>query len=739
MTGNTGLASEKKLPVWKHIVFSILTVGFILALLESSLALFGIQPESRQLDPYVGFVPSIPLYVEKTAADGTRFLVTAENKLHLFNAQSFTRQKAPNTVRVFCIGGSTTYGRPFNDVTSYCGWLRELLNQLDTEKHWEIINAGGISYASYRIATLMDELVQYDPDLFIVYTGHNEFLEQRTYSDLIDRPDWVRSLHASLSDTRIYSAIKTVSRNAAVWHKENNPTSGSLRDEVTAILDKSVGLSAYERDDDLARHVIQHYRYNLERMIQLAESHNAQTVFISPASNLRSSSPFKSSFQTSTSNEQRQQILRLLKEADELHVAGNFNAAISLLKKAVRLDERYAETHYRLGRVLFDNGQKAPALSAFERARDEDICPLRILPPMSATLREVVKEAGVPMVDFEALISRHCQQSYGHSIPGFELFYDHVHPTIDAHKLLALELFEALQNTGLLSKATRPGKDHIARASSIVHSRLDTRARALAFRNLAKVLSWAGKTHDAVRLAKQSLSLSSTLTSDDMNEISAENLFILGSYAMDKRDWFSAESYLSRSIELASDFGKSHNNLGLVLVKLGQINEAIKHYQRAIEIDNEHVNAHFNLANAYYRIGEYMPAARHYKQVLQSDPEDLVTLHHLAETLVESGMHEQSLVYYRNIVSLTPGDSQAHYDLARVLHLLGKQTEALNSYKRVLELESNHAETHFHVAKIYESQGDLDKAYMYYRRAIELKPGWSEALSAFKQLMNKQG
>ncbi len=100
MTGNTGLASEKKLPVWKHIVFSILTVGFILALLESSLALFGIQPESRQLDPYVGFVPSIPLYVEKTAADGTRFLVTAENKLHLFNAQSFTRQKAPNTVRV---------------------------------------------------------------------------------------------------------------------------------------------------------------------------------------------------------------------------------------------------------------------------------------------------------------------------------------------------------------------------------------------------------------------------------------------------------------------------------------------------------------------------------------------------------------------------------------------------------------------------------------------------------------
>ena len=45
----------------------------------------------------------------------------------------------------------------------------------------EIINTGGISYASYRVARLMEELLAYQPDVFVIYTGHNEFLEKRIY------------------------------------------------------------------------------------------------------------------------------------------------------------------------------------------------------------------------------------------------------------------------------------------------------------------------------------------------------------------------------------------------------------------------------------------------------------------------------------------------------------------------------------------------------------------------------
>ncbi len=62
--------------------------------------------------------------------------------------QRFGATKEPEARRLFCIGGSTTYGRPFDDATSFCGWLRGFLERVDPEREWEVVNAGGISYAS---------------------------------------------------------------------------------------------------------------------------------------------------------------------------------------------------------------------------------------------------------------------------------------------------------------------------------------------------------------------------------------------------------------------------------------------------------------------------------------------------------------------------------------------------------------------------------------------------------------
>jgi len=85
--------------------------------------------------------------------------------------------------------GSATYGRPFFDHTSFPGWLRAFLPRADPTRKWEVINAGAISYASYRIKGLMAELSRFEPDLFIVYTGENEFLERRTYASAFNTPE----------------------------------------------------------------------------------------------------------------------------------------------------------------------------------------------------------------------------------------------------------------------------------------------------------------------------------------------------------------------------------------------------------------------------------------------------------------------------------------------------------------------------------------------------------------------
>ncbi len=89
------------------IVIILVTVGLFFGLLEGGLALFGVQPVLQEDDPFVGFALNVPLFIPSQGV-----MTTAPNKKDFFNQQSFAKEKPPNTYRIFCLGGSTTYGVP---------------------------------------------------------------------------------------------------------------------------------------------------------------------------------------------------------------------------------------------------------------------------------------------------------------------------------------------------------------------------------------------------------------------------------------------------------------------------------------------------------------------------------------------------------------------------------------------------------------------------------------------------
>ena len=186
----TGMELKSQLSTRKKVVFAILATVIFLLLCETILCLLPEKLMSSPVenrDPFVGF-DSVPLLLQQKDVDGRLIAKTNPDKLIWFNEQQFPIEKSKHTVRVACVGGSTTYGRPFDDHTSFVGYLRELLPVMAPEANWEVINAGGISYASYRVAAVMEELSQYEVDFFVVYTGQNEFLEWRTYGKLMDGP-----------------------------------------------------------------------------------------------------------------------------------------------------------------------------------------------------------------------------------------------------------------------------------------------------------------------------------------------------------------------------------------------------------------------------------------------------------------------------------------------------------------------------------------------------------------------
>ncbi|MBD3161210.1 MAG: tetratricopeptide repeat protein [Candidatus Eisenbacteria bacterium] len=563
---------RRKLALWKRVVFPIVPAVLLLLLLEGALALFGVRPQIEREDPFVGFVSRVPLFVEETGRPGGPTMATAANKQNLFNVQRFPKSKPADAYRIFCLGGSTTYGRPYADATSFAGWLRALLPAVDPDRRYEVVNAGGISYASYRIGELMNELVRYEPDLFVVYTGHNEFLEERTYGEIRRTPAAYKELFLALSRTRIWAASRRIAERLRPSPETPRDPESLLPREVQAKLDRSAGPSIYERDDAQRRKILAHYRFSLERIVEMARGAGAEALLVVPASKLRDCTPFKSQHTAGLNEEERARSEALLAAARERLQADDPKEALVLLDQALALDPRHADLHYRRGMALFALDRYEEADSSLRRARAEDVCPLRAFDAMQEIVREVAREKEVPLVDFPDLVASVTAQERGHAIPGDELFLDHVHPTIHGHGLLAEAILEELVAAGELRPERDLDRRVFDRIAARIHGGISPETHALALANLALTLDWAGKEEESRTLARKAL------------ESGAEDptiLMIVARHAAKEGREEEALGYFLRSLRANPGSPVVHSQLGMLQAGRGDLEAAAAHFYLA--------------------------------------------------------------------------------------------------------------------------------------------------------------
>lgn len=578
---------------YKKLFFSVLTTVTVLALLEFALRLAGVQPVTDSRDPFVGFSHQVPLLETVRDEAGKEYLRTAKSKLIWFNDQVFPKKKDSRVRRIFCLGGSTTYGHPYDDTTSFCGWMREYLPVTDTAQQWEVINCGGISYASYRVAALMEELVQYEPDLFVIFSAHNEFLERRTYADMFERSTAGLQIHAALSRTRTYAIADRL------IHGEPAKTSNLMPAEVDEELNHTIGPTDYHRDPKWRGQVLAHYEQNLRRMVTIARRANCKIVFITPASNERDCSPFKSEFAAQVSDAQRTEVLGLLALADRDATTNELDKAINRLTKATQIAPELAEARYRLGKLLMQAKKHEEAHSEFMAALNEDVCPLRAVDDITASIRRVGSELNVPVVDFAMQLRGLCQQQYGYQCLGEEYFLDHVHPTIEVNRQLAIWIIDELQRakivdgTDLHATQIQPA---LAAATERVMNRIDQRAHGVALRNLAKVLHWSGKFAEAAPRASDALEL---LVDDP------ESRYVLADCLHHTGDDKGAMAQYELLFSGPKDWGKAYLPYADLLVEHGEFARAKPYLLLALLFDPANAYTHFLLGRTHLELGEY--------------------------------------------------------------------------------------------------------------------------------------
>jgi tetratricopeptide (TPR) repeat protein len=624
------------------------TIAFFV-LVELVLMAAGVVPLYERTDPYVGFSGYAPLFLERDRSGGEPIFETAPNKTQWFNSQRFPARKAEGVTRIFCLGGSTTYGRPYDDRTSFCGWLRGFLPAVDSDRRWEVINAGGISYASYRVAGVMEELADYEPDLFIVYSGHNEFLEQRTYGKLLKTPEFVRNLGALASRMRLYSALYDVTYEQG----------DVLSTEVDALLDRTIGPEDYHRDDEMRVAVLDHYRSSLTRMTRISERSGARLILVTPASNVGDFSPFKAEPTDGLSAHAIRQVRELKLSASRALDEGNHEQALAISEQALDLDDRDAELLYLRARALRAVGRTDEARTAFLEALDEDVCPLRALTPIPEMVTDIARSNRTGFVDFARIVNERSPDG----IPGSELFLDHVHPTIQGNRLLALALVEEMTRMGIVFPAATWDAATIAEISEQLESSLDEQAHALALRNLSRVLLWAGKHDEAERLVDRAL----TATPED-----GESQFRKAVLLHRAGNHEAALVHYREAARLLPSDATLHNALGGLLSELGRLTEARVELETAIGLDRTLVTAHYDLGLVLKNLGEHRQAEAVYRRVLELDPSHADAHNNLGVILAQRGDFAAAAELFARALRIDPNHTSASENLARARAAQGR-------------------------------------------------------------------
>lgn len=678
MASERNRSSGRLRGVLKNSLISLLALVLFFGALELVLALAGVRPLLLTEDPLVGFAGNVPLFVEDRLADGTAVMRTAENKLSLFNRQRFPREKGPDRFRIFCLGGSTTYGRPFRHEASFAGWLHAFLEAAEPGRDWEVINAGGVSYASYRVANLMKELAGYQPDLFIIYTGQNEFLEERSYGGLAGLPPWLVDTDALLNGTRTYSGMKRLYRSLRPSSLERARDRYQVSGEVDEILTHTRGPTSYRRDDELKQGVLTHYRLNLERMVRLARDAGAEVVLVTPAVNLKDMSPFKSEHREGLGEQERAALGSLLDRAGQLLAAGSAEEALALCRQALAIDDRYADAWFLQGRALFAQDRFDEAAQAFWRAVDEDVAPLRMLSAMPGILADTAAAHDVPLVDYREILGHAYRAKYGHTVFGREVFLDHVHATADGYRLLGLALFEQLREEGVVSAGASLSGEQVAEVSRRVMAELNSRDYGDAFLQLAKVLDWAGKFEEARSLLLKNLELFGPdgRTFAQLGRTLARN---------DRAE--DAVSYLELALTAGTDEAWIHGLLGDLYREQGRDQQAIEAYLEELRLDPGNHVAHAHLGLLNISRGEADAARRHLEEALRLEPGFPPAAANLVALLYDGGQHDEALARGEELLGRHPGEYRTRYVVGMILLERGEADAAARHFEEVLRAE----------------------------------------------------
>jgi tetratricopeptide (TPR) repeat protein len=166
---------------------------------------------------------------------------------------------------------------------------------------------------------------------------------------------------------------------------------------------------------------------------------------------------------------------------------------------------------------------------------------------------------------------------------------------------------------------------------------------------------------------------------------------------------------------------------GLKLFKDAKYKEAGQSFEKVAARFPDHPEVFYNLGVSLMRSGDIDRAITTLGQALKLKPDMVEAQFAVGECYFNQGDKEKAKEAFARSTELQPSNARAFYNLGIIYYRLDSLDEALESFKKSMALEPGFSSAYYQTGLVSVKKGDLKAALQYFETFLKMEPDAPEA------------
>ncbi|HMW07776.1 MAG TPA: tetratricopeptide repeat protein [Leptospiraceae bacterium] len=199
----------------------------------------------------------------------------------------------------------------------------------------------------------------------------------------------------------------------------------------------------------------------------------------------------------------------------------------------------------------------------------------------------------------------------------------------------------------------------------------------------------------------------------------------LGSIFYYREDLNGAEHHFRQAVTLRPNDARYLYNLGIVLIKKKNTEEAVSFLQKALDAGATDPSIYRYIAESFEDLKMHDNAIASLEKAMRLRPDDIDTLVQLADLYYNRGNLSQAEETFRKVIRITHGDSNtesARVNLGIILDDMERYGEAIFEFEKAIELNPKNENAYYNLGIAYKHAGQPTKALESWRKAYAINP-----------------